>query len=422
MGCVIWFVLLALPQQDDARKLAETVSDSDPAASFAAISRLVDLSDARQDEVEREAGRLPAFYREVLLSELKTKRDLGARFGTAPRITMKGSNKSVWHYLEEVGRQPGMKVRIEDWNRRMPTAPLDVDFKDMLAIEAYVRLCGRSRLGTFNWSWLDDGLRVTSAGDGANDPPGPRPWFFYRNIAIGQSMVYWRKVIDFSGPPRWVAHLQFKPELSLETKAVTWRDVRVIEAVAEGGQAMSVDSGEDTAIPGYESCFSVVPQPIEISLRLPDEAVARLSRLRFRVTARVPVQFRRYEVSEFVAGRTIQTGDAYFDVLVSPQEGVNLMSDSLYIRVRPKSEPHHMLAGVPFIVLYHFDRPGPGAQMFHFSGKGDEMAVGTPMCTLRDGKWHDGGKPRRPMRIEVVIPVDLQDRPVFAEFRDIPLR
>jgi len=420
--CAIWLLLLVLPQEGEARRLAESVSDRDPAASFAAISRLVDLSDTRKDEVEREAERLPAFYRDVLLSELKAKRDLGARFGCAPRISLKGSAKSVWHYLEEVGRQPGMKVHIEDWNRRMPTQPFDVDFREVLAIEAYVRLCGQSRLGTFNWSWLDDGIRVTSAGDGVNDPPGPRPWFFYRNIAIGQTMVSWRKVIDFSGPPRWVARLQFKVEQSLETKAVTWEDVRVIEALGDGGQVLSSAPAEETAIPGFESSFGAPSQPFEVALRLPDQAVTGLSRLRFRVTARVPTQFRRYEITEFSSGRTTTKGDGYFDVYVRPREGVTLVSDNLHIRIRPKSERHSRLAGVPFKVLYHFDRPGAGAQLFHFSGKGEEMAVGTPMCTLREGLWMDGGKPRRPLKIEVVIPVEIQDRPVYAEFRDIPLR
>jgi len=418
----ILFLLLILTQAGDpsARETADLISDRDPIKSFKAISALVDMSESRRGEVERELTRLPTFYREVLESELKARAALGSSFGRGARVNLNGAGKTVWTCFEELARTPGMRIDFQPWKDRLVDAPFDADFKDVWAIEAFVRLCERAHAITHTWVWPDDKLRVSSTGNGMGAPPAPRPWFFYRNIAVGLDLVKWRKIVDFTGRPDWVVRLAFRTVLSPETKAVKWTHVRLIEAIAEGGQALSLAQEEDTAMPGFESLESRSYQPFEIGLRLP-EGVRKIARLRFCVTARIPAEIRRYEVDQFSAGRTVKTGDELYDIFVRPEEGLEPTSDYVSVRIRPKKTPHSQLAGLPFRVLYKFDRPGPGGSGYEFTGQGDEMMAQTGWCTLRDGPWFDGGKPRRPLKVEVEIPVGLRDRPVYVEFRDVPL-
>jgi hypothetical protein len=420
---VLVLLLPGMARQDaSVRTLVDSISDHFPGAAFVAISALVDLPDDRRVEIEKEAERLPAFYREVLLSELQAKRDLGPRFGSGLRIRLKGERRTAREHLEEARRLTGIRIDL-DWIDRVAPQAFDVNFGEMWAMEAVTRVCQSARLSTHQGSWSDDVLNLNSMGSPPGGEPDPRPWFFYRNIAISFARIAWRKVIDFSGPPAWVARLTMEPHLGPDTRPVMWTDVRVLEARGVDGKDLRPpDVAEDTVFPGFESHGGWYPGPIEIALRMPGEPLTRLSRLRFRVTAWIPKEIRRYTVTEFVRGQTVTVGDDDFEIRVRPEEGVNLMSDYVSIRVKPKKVPHSRLANFPIRVEQELSRPGPKGPIGVFTGRGEETLLGTSTCTLRDGEWHDKGKPRRPLKVEVLIPVDLQERPIYAEFRDIPLK
>ena len=249
-------VLLVLAQdgRPSAKVLADSITNSDPAASFRAISDLVDLADTQREAVEKEAARLPAFYRDVLLSEMKTKRALGSQFGAGVRINLKVEGRSFWDLVEEVGRQPGMAVKIEEWNRKYsPTKPLDIDLKDAWGVEALARLCEQVR-HRCEPSWLDNAWHFRTMGDGLGqkNPPPPQVWFFYRNIGI-QVGNRWRKVIDFNGREQdWTALVALAPTVGPDTPVVLWKDLKVIEALDENGKPLTLSGPEDTALPGFQ--------------------------------------------------------------------------------------------------------------------------------------------------------------------------
>jgi len=422
---VVAFALALLQESPTPRALADAVDGRNVAESFRAISQLVDLADTRRVEVENESARLPAFYRKVLLSELKSKRVLGDRFGRGIRMDLKENGRDLWDYLEEIGRLPGMTVKIEEWNRKYGlTTPFDLDLKDVWAIEAMARVCDIGRHG-FSPSWMDKAWSFNRGWDGGSKPPVPQSnWFFYRNIAVRQPYVRWRKLIDFSGPPKWRAILGVSVTLGPETPAVMWKDMKAIEVLGEDGKEMKRAPAEDTAIPGFESNSpSGVPGPMEIAVELADRTESKISRLRCSLVACVPQERRHYVIDEPLKKAT--AGDEYFEVTLLDPETHDSWSYGPEIHVRPKKTPHADLAGIPCTVLYRFEANSgaPGAGGFVFSGKGESMVARTPFGTLRPGAKLPGGeKLRQLLRVEVIIPIGLQDRPIFVEFRDIPLR
>src|SRR5262245_29936089 len=131
---LVFPVVLALgflrQESDTVRALVESISDRDPAASFLAISRLVDLPASHGAEILKAADRLPAFYREVLISELTARRELGPRFGSGTRIQLKGIGRTARKHLDEIGRLTGMKIHVEGLTDRAAGQRFDVDLED----------------------------------------------------------------------------------------------------------------------------------------------------------------------------------------------------------------------------------------------------------------------------------------------------
>ena len=414
--------VFALALWQDAQTLADSVTERDSGASFRAISKLVDLADARHEEVERVAAKLPAFYREVLLSELNAKRELGVRFGRGIRMDLKGTGRTLWDYLEEIGRRPGMAVKIEEWNRKHgPHQGFDVDLKDVWAIEALAHVCERAR-HRFYPSWLEESWSFGPGGDGPGRPPQSHPWFFYRNIGVTFG-VHWRKVIDFRGPPKWSAILGISTVLGPETQAVMWKDLHVIEVRGEDGKELRLAAAEDSAIPGFEpSSPSGAPGPMVIALELSEKAEVRLSRLRFSMVARVPQERRHYVIDDPLKQAT--AADEYFEVTVRDSESPDSWGYNAEIHIRPKKSPHADLAGVPVTVLYRFEpnSNAPSSGGFVFTGKGESTVGGTPWGSLRPATLPGGEKVRRLLGVEVIVPIGLQDRRIYVEFRDISLK
>lgn len=416
--------LLSLVLFQDASTLADAVTERDPAASFRAISDLVDLADRRREEVEKEAGRLPAFYREVLLSELKAKRDLGDRFGRGSRLDLKGTGRRFWEYAEEVGRYPGMGVNLGSWLReKFPGEPMDVDLKDVWPLQALITLCDRSNF-YIHGTW-EGRLSIGDRGHPtfACKPP---PWFFYRNIAIPQPAPRWRKLVDFGGPPRWRAILRISPTLGPETHVVMWKDLRVIEASMEDGTELKLAAPEDTAIPGCEWLTpSGVPEDMELAFDAGDKTGRTIGRLRCAVVGRVPRSWSRLVLDKLDGPDGGRAEDEDFEVTVrhpSPEDSP-FVGNQPEVRIRPKKLSHAELSKVPVTIVFKWDMNGPYGTCFPFTGEGGSTLHRIWFnCTLRPAKDSQGEPIRRLLGLEVLIPMGLQDPPIFMEFRDIPLK
>ncbi len=423
MGSIL--LVLALLQDGSARALVDTVNERDPAASFRAISDLVDLADTRREEVEKEAARLPAFYREVLVSELKAKRELGERFGRGMRIDLKGDGRRFWDYVEEVGRHPGMAIDINPYLREhFGKEPMEVDLENVWPLQALVILCDRSNHYV---SGVWDGRVSVNHRGYPTFPYVPPPWFFYRNIAVPQPAPRWRKLIDFGGPPRWRAIFRISPTLGPETKVVMWQDLKVIEAVGEDGKALKLAAPEDTAIPGCEwRSPSGAPEDMEFALDFGERKESKIQKLRCSVVGRVPKEWRRYVLDKLDGpdGGKAEDEDFVITVRDPSAEDFPFVGYQVGFRIRPKKIRHADLADVPVTVKLQWDpNNGPGWSGFKFTGKGEATQWRLwNIGSLRPAKHSTGEPVRRLLSVEVLIPMGLQDRPVFMEFRDIPLR
>ncbi|HKS16188.1 MAG TPA: hypothetical protein VJU16_02695, partial [Planctomycetota bacterium] len=74
-------------------------------------------------------------------------------------------------------------------------------------------------------------------------------------------------------------------------------------------------------------------------------------------------------------------------------------------------------------LIFKWDMNGPYSSGFTFTGKGDSTRSNVWFnCSLRPAKDSQGQAIRRLLSLEVRIPMGLQDRPIFMEFRDIPLK
>jgi len=422
-------VLLLLPtsqEQTPSAKLADLISDRDPAASFRAISDLVDLSESRREEVEREAQRLPAFYREVLESDLKSKRELRPLFAKSGRIRLKGKGRTFLEYIDEIDQLPGFEFTIvAQMRNQMPKEPFDLDL-ECWPIEGVALLCDRVRQRmAIHSSWTDPTISLYPTAHEPQRPPETRPWFFYRNIAIQAGVGSWRKTVDFSGPPSWVTGVGFQVMTDPHMPAVDCGNLRLIEFLDENGKAIAQPAPEASALPP-DPWASYRAGSMMFSVGLAAEGIRKISRLRLSFTVRVPSEVRRYVVTEF--GSPQKFRDEFFDIDIGMEEGIAPTSDCVAVRIVPKKERHADLARVPIVLLQKFDAPSMSGTGGVFTGKGEGVTVRSSWCTMRTGAKMDPavqrelGKLRRPLRIEVAIPVGLKERTVYAEFRDIPLR
>ncbi|HEY3122463.1 MAG TPA: hypothetical protein VGK70_00200 [Thermoanaerobaculia bacterium] len=425
MVSLLLTIAICQDAQPSARALIDSVTDRDPAASFRAISDLVDLADTRREEVEKEASRLPAFYREVLLSELKTKRELGERFGRGARIDLKGAGLRFWDFVDEVGRNPGMAIDINPYLREhFGKELMEVDLRNVWPLQALVILCDRSN-HIVSGVW-EGKVSVNHRGY-PTFPYKPPPWFFYRNIAIPQPAPRWRKLIDFGGPPRWRAIFRISPTLGPETQVVMWKDLKLIDALGEDGKELKLVAPEDTAIPGSEwTSPSGVPEQMDIAFDVGERKESRISRLRCSVVGRVPREWRRHVLEKLDGpdGGRFEDKDFEFTIRDPSPEDLPFSGYQPEIQIRPKSIPHADLKGVPVSLRLHFDtKNAPGWWSFTFSGQGESTVSKMHwMGSLRPATYPGGEKVRRLLSVEVLIPMGLQDRPIFMEFRDIPLK
>lgn len=246
----------------------------------------------------------------------------------------------------------------------------------------------------------------------------------HAGIASNQVGVRWRKVVDFSGPPTWAAILCFSKTDWGEKDAVMWKELKVIEVKGEDGKELTQIPPEDTAIPGFEPTSpSGAPAPLEVAVKVPQKGAGKISKLRLSVVARVPKERRHYVLADFDTPEKMKTGDEHFDVAIkdADEEWRGYRPE---IEIRPKKTPHSELAGLMCTVFYKFEANSgaPSAGGIRFTGIGESTIGTTPYGSLRPMVMRDGQKLRRLFRVEVIIPVELEDRPVTMEYRDIPLK
>lgn len=402
-------LLLAL-QSSPVPDLLARIDGRDPDACFAAIADLADQPPEHRAEIEKGAAKLPAFYRDALLAELKLQ---------APgRITLEG-RRTIAQHIEALERSSGLRFDLSGW-RSSEGNPLDVEAelscRSAPAMRALASLCAAKDV-LIEKDGLSDRLIIRTAGKG-------RVWALgQRSLAVLHKYGGNRKWIDPARPTEWTARLDFNVVLGPSVQVSGWKDIRVMEAVSEKGDDLRRDpatdgppmldfpDGPQRRDSGDEAGFSV-------SVRLP-EGVRTAARLKLFAVAQVITKYRSTEaaVNDGV-GRAVSAKDGLeFDVKqIEPRRP---MSAAFILRVRTPDLTGRELSQRRTTI----DMTCSGYRGFvelQLKEVGEKEAV-------YEGCWKPGLEymivdEATLQKVTVRVADGLGERPVYAEFRDIPLR
>lgn len=415
-----WFVpigLLLLAQESSpVPALLGKIDGRDPVACFRAIADLADLDPSRRAEIAKGAERLPAFYRDALQAELKWP-PLAQK-----RVTLQGK-RTFRQQLKELERQTGVKIDIGFLDRSpsfeyQHDGEFSADCSEATAMEALAEVCGA--FGAFiERDELSDQLEVTDF--------GRKHWVAgQRSLILFHKYAWKRKWIDLSSRAEWQAGLHFDALMGPGVRLYGWKDVQVVEAVSDkGGDLRLKPDAESRSILGIEredeNPWHDQKGGFHISLRLPED-VRSVSRLKISAIARVYTRHQSVEVNTKLGNGKGRASKDELDVEVQQAVPKEELNATFNIRVRAKGLTGKELAGRPMIVR---------AMCSGFKGLGLLTMRRVENETVEyEAVWIKGDMiswtpPPEGLLLEsvtVYVADGLEERPVFAEFRDIPLR
>ncbi len=405
MAAVAILAMALVGQDPDVAQALARISDTDAATSFRAISDLLDLPSDRRVKIEEAAAALPAFFREFLRSELEAREALGPAFGRPARVSVEAQARFVDELLLETAGRGGIKVRRPSFPKDQAIPRIDLSLKDVPVLEALdqigrsVRFVPRTHYGSRD--------RILFAPEGPRGCPST-----YRNFAVFLTYTGFRTTIDLRNVPVRSAELSLDVFCDSGVNVVRWEPrVRILEAVTPDGSRLEeapeepgrvVVRSEDEPLTGRSGTLPLA------RLRLPDRKATTLTRLRVAVTARIPRSVRRFDLDPKIGAAE----DAEFGLEVRPDEdsGPTLQ----IVTIRPKRIRPGELAQLPVRFNSRFE----GAEVGTTWARGEP---GKDAVVYRVGFTPGGVRPGRLERIIVEIPLDLVDRHIFAELRNVKL-
>ncbi len=402
--------------QDRSRvdELLSSITDQDSRASFRAIAALVALDREHRKATEEGATKLPAFYREALLSELCLRDELGEPFGREVRVTLKGESLAAAAHAAELETLTGLRLETSSL-RRQAGEPIAFEPGERSAMEALVELCAKAKV-------------VPGAGSSStivlNPSPNEMPPWCYRNFALFPGYVSLAKKIDFSGKAAWKGLVWCSPLSDPGVRPAGWSpEFRLIEAVTDKGvliEAAPKDrptafrtTDEDAPKSGYARAPSFT-----VALRLPDPLPEKIARLRGVATVQLAKSVREFSLAG--TGETARAEDDDFEVVLTDGELGETYQPEAIFTVRPKKMKPEQLLALPLRAEPAYK--GLGRGQTHYESK----IVGK-MVEYRVRWWpfdYSGIRDGRPEleSLKVSMTVGHVERPVYIELRDLPLK
>jgi len=410
-------ILLTVWPQDPSpvKDLLSMVGDKDSAASHRAIAALADLPEAGRKEAEAAAASLPPYWRDVLQSELKMRAELGDASKTT-RVTFSGEGGPLKH----LGRlplllAPGNGVKDE------ALGSIAVDFRNAPAMEALGEILIKSRQVPRN-----------HGGTRAFEIENFLKWIADPHSA-GQFMLFplsfrFRERVDFSGATERVAKLELLAVADPAARVATWRkDVRLVEAETDTGGRLTLSTRKPaTSVREFEEWIGYVSRnpswDVEIPLVVNDFKAATIKRLRITATARVA---RRSAEFSLEAGpdpeKPWRAANAEFEISLTETPQADPEGRTFTAFIRPLKMKSEELQELPLMFEPSFRGGTLGRCYFKPKLVRDGVEYQVTWYTLVS-RWADGGRAGALQNMKLTIPLDLIDRPVHAEFRDISLK
>ena len=385
--------------QDPVPGLLGKIDGKDPEACFRAIAELADLGPSRRAEIEKGAEKLPEFYRQALLAELRE---------TAPvkRVTIQGKGRAGSSYLEELGG----KVGDVYWNRNQldndepePVA-LDLDLKDRPALEALRRICVEGAFYPTNIVWGYDKTHYSWAFTGRRALAVRYYSDLVRSIPLG-GKVTWRARIEVSLIAEPGVHI-----LSAD-------DVKLFEAVAKGGRALREHPGEaESTVSRRYYGPTVYAQEWDsvagVEIDVPGDIEA-IERLRIAFLPKVATSVCQLELPVDPSGKKETVSKDGFTVTMLDDPAMAQKGDDPRIRISSNRLTRDELIKLPI-----------KAEFVGESSTDVDLGEITPAdgqamdCVVRVNME----PPQKAFKVRLHFPLAIEVKPIYAEFRDIPLK
>ena len=420
MIAIVLAAFLTPPAQEEAsvEALLSRIGQGDSRDAFRAISRLSSLPEARRPDVRAGAEKLPSFYREALLSELKLRETLGDHYGQVVRVELEGGKKNAISHLDQLKQASGMKIAPGHWLKRGSDEAFALVGGPRSAMEALADICEKAK----HYPYLYGSSTIVLTQSGIAVKP-----YCFRNFAffVG-SLRMWRK-IDFSNQSPWKIHLYCVAVTDPGLEVATWNpEFRLIEAVTDKGVALKQDKA--TTISALQLVDRVQTKKptrgsrgFPIILRLAGGSPEKLVRLRGVATAKIARLVRTFTVKEFEPLSEAQAADELFEVSVIDTEGGSQYQPETRVRLLPKTMTPEQLLDLPVRIDLTYQGMGDGQSWVEekLVEKGVEYRV---RWWPQEYRAQPNNQRPKLENLVLTVPMDFVDRPVYVELTDIPLK
>ncbi len=418
--------LMAGPVQDasEVQKQAARVSESDPTTSFDAISRLVDLAATSKAEVEAAAAKLPAFYKEALLEELKAREKLGAKFGKEIRVSLDLKEKSVSEAITELTEASKEKVDTT-WafrDQAQPTTQVTLKLEDVTFLRALDAICKEPKLWIYG---AEEGVAVYQNGGMIHGTS------IYRHFLLQVSSAEKQRRTEFGGKTKHTLTLRVSGVWDSKAGTIHGRDLRLVEAVDDKGrtlQAMPREEGERDLYEVDESVDNGVNVGFdgELRFKLPEKDAEKIARVRGSVAFLVPVKTATLTLA-CKEGKPEPVSDDFveFSIVELPgqveQRGgfQRFNSEEVKVRVKPKGDLEALKKTPLAFTMKVKDQEAYRASVY---GRVVDGALEYTLYPMMRGQQFGGGDAMNYESITIHAHRECVERRVSFEFRDLPLK
>ncbi len=403
-------VLLLTQEQSEVDKQAARITDKDPAASFDAISRLIDLAATSKPAVEAAAAKVSdSFYRTVLEEELKARERLGAKFGTVTRISIDVKDKTLASVLQELTEKSKEKLDAYWVMQSRGSQGVTVKINDAPVLEAVRAICAEAHLR----ATLQYGLIQIYEGGGVGNGPACQ----YRNFLISAWSLQKTREIELGGPANKILYMQLQALWDRAIMVARAEKSEIIECVDNKGRAIPVAPEEakppSTADPAVISNGLSWGWAPSVRLQWPAEDAEKIARLRGAFTILVPDATASVVLKEKGAKATDDAFEATLEGMRSERNRAEAV-----VRIKPASLDEFRKMTVGFRV-----KVKDGDERWCYAtGRVTDGVVEYTVSPRLTGEESSGRKVIEIESVEVMVIKTTLPRRIFYEFRDVPLK
>jgi hypothetical protein len=415
-----WMIaaVLSLPTVQDpaaeVKRQAARITAKDPAASFDAVSRLVDLAGGSKEAVDAAANALGddvAFYRKALKDELDARVRLGDRYGAVQRITIDAKEKTLSSVMQEVVEKSKEKIDAYWLLQSRGSQTVTVKAEDVPVLEALRAVCAEAKVRLT----VQGGVLQLYDGGG-----GSAPAFQYRNFLLTASTIQKTRDVQFGGAVVRSVNLTLTAAWDRGVTVARTDGIEVLECLDDKGRVIEPLKKEEEKAPASDSptVANVYGFSAAAVARLawPPEDAEKIALLRAALVLRVPKETSSFALA--VAEKGTAKSDDHFEATLDGVRTERNRTEAV-VRLKPKGA----LADFrKMAVIFRLKVKDGDLRLCYGSGKAVEGTVEYTVNPRLLGEEQATGKKVEIESVEVVVVRTTEDRRVYFELKDLPLK